>query len=221
MPKQIIEREVVGATAEARRILGEAEEEAARLVEEARLQAEELRQRGYDEGYQEGLGQYTEATAKALRDIEQLKLQLEPEYIALVRACVEKILGQELKLSPDTIVGVVRNALRDATQQREIMVRVHPEDAEALRKNQRRLLDVLARANNIEVREDPSVARGGCIVVTELGMIDASLERQLKALEKVLEDELAVASAEAAGAAPAEYAEGEAEGEAEYAEEES
>ncbi len=215
MQKPIIEREVVGATAEARRILGDSQGEANRILEEARAQAEELRQRGYDEGYQEGLGQYTEATAKALRDIDALKLTLEPEYIGLVRACVEKILGQELKLHPDAIVGMVRNALRDATQQREIVVRVNPEDAEALKKNQRRLLEVLARANAIEIREDPSVARGGCIVVTELGMIDASLDRQLLALEKVLEDELAssTAGAEAMDEAPPE--------EGEYVEEEA
>ena len=109
-------------------------------------------------------------------------------------------------MHPDAIVGIVRNALRDAVQQREIVVRIHPDDADQLKKNQRRLLEVLARASAIEVREDPSVTRAGCVVITELGLIDASLERQLKAIEKVLEDELAIVNAgmEAAAEAPQE-----------------
>lgn len=189
--RPIIERELVGATAEAKRLIVGAEEEAARIVEEAQAQAEELRQKGYDEGYQEGLGQYTEQTTRALLQVDQLKAQVEPEYIRLVRTCVEKILGQEMRLNPDAVIGLVRNVLREATQQREITVRIHPDDADHLRKQQRRLLDVLARANSIEVRDDAAVTRGGCIVVTELGTIDASLDRQLQALETVLQEELA------------------------------
>lgn len=191
----IIEREIVGAGAEAKRMLEEARAEATRMIEEAQEQAEELRQRGFDEGYQEGLGQYTEKTTAALLEVEKFKAEVEPDYVRLVRACVEKVLGQELKLHPDAVIGIVRNTLRDATQQREIIVRIHPDDAETLRKNQRRLLDVLARATAIEVRDDPAVARGGCVVVTELGTIDASLDRQLRAMEAVLQDELEAAQA--------------------------
>ena len=188
--KPIIEKEIVGAQAEARKMIAEAEAEAARIIDEAQSQAQELRQKGYDDGFQEGLGQHTEQTTQALMQVEALKEAIEPEYIRLVCACVEKIIGHELLSKPDAIVGIVRNALKDATQQREINVRVHPADADVLRKNNRRLVDVLARANAIEIREDPSVARGGCIIVTELGTIDASLERQLTALETVLEEEL-------------------------------
>jgi type III secretion protein L len=189
-PKPIIPKEIVGANAQARHILRQAEEEANRIVEEARQQAEELRQKGYDDGYQEGLGQHTEQTTRALYEVRKMRDAIEPEYIRLVRACVEKVIGEELKQRPDSIVGIVRSALKDATQQREINVRVHPADAEALRRNQRKLLDVLARANLLEVREDDTVARGGCIVITELGTIDASLERQLAGIEAALQAEL-------------------------------
>ena len=119
-----------------------------------------------------------------------MKAAIEPEYVKLVKACVEKIIGKELRAEPRTIISIVRAALKDATQQREINVRVNPEDVETLRSNQRRLFDVLARAGKVEIREDESVRRGGCIVVTELGTIDASLDRQLAALDLALHDEL-------------------------------
>ncbi|MEE2902754.1 MAG: type III secretion system stator protein SctL [Myxococcota bacterium] len=188
--KPIIEKEIVGAEKEARRILAEARTQAQQIIDQAKHEGEEIRQRAHQEGYEEGLGQHTEQTTQALLQVEQMKASIEPEYIKLVTACVEKIIGKELRTEPRTIVSIVRAALKDATQQREINVRVNPDDVDTLRSNQRRLFDVLARAGNVEIREDDSVRRGGCIVVTELGTIDASLDRQLAALEVALQDEL-------------------------------
>ena len=188
--KPIAKKHVVEARAAARSMRAEAEGQAEQIIELAKRQAEELRQRGYDEGYQEGLGQYTEQTTRALLEVEKYKRAVEPEFIRLVCACVERIIGEELKLNPEAVIGVVRAALKDATQQREVNVRIHPDDTDALRKHQRRLVDALARASTIEIREDATVARGGCIIMTELGTIDASLERQMMALKTVLEDEM-------------------------------
>lgn len=196
--KRIIEREVVGATQEARRIVQEAETEAQRILDEAREHAAETHQRGFEEGRELGLAHHTEETTRALLKVRQLEGRLEREYIGLLRTCVEKILGQELKQSPEAVVTVVREALRDARQQREVIVRVHPADAEILEKNKPRLLEVLARANGVDVRPDPGVTRGGCVVATELGTIDATLERQLEALFAAVEAELG----ESSGAAP-------------------
>jgi type III secretion protein L len=192
--KPIIEKEIVGADKEARRIIAEAKVEAEKILEEARQEASDLRDQGYQEGHEEGLGKHTEETVRGLAEIEKLKQSIEPEYIKLVIACVEKIIGKELRTEPRAIVSIVRAALRDATQQREINVRVNPQDVETLRSHQRRLFDVLARAGSVEIREDESVKRGGCIVVTELGTIDASLDRQLAALNAALHDELNASS---------------------------
>lgn len=185
----IIPREHVDANIEARRIKQEAYDEAERVRQEAEEAAEQTRQNGYNEGYQEGLAAYTQQTTKAILQLQQRETAIEGEFIKLVRVCVEKILGQEIKLNPDAVAGMVRMTLQDARQQREIIVRVHPEDVEYLNKNKRKLLEVLARANTIEIREDATIARGGCIVLTELGMIDASLERQLDAIQSAVEEE--------------------------------
>ncbi|MCB9648035.1 MAG: type III secretion system stator protein SctL [Deltaproteobacteria bacterium] len=187
--KRIIEREVVGATHEAAEIRRRAEEDAQRILDEAQEQAYETRQHGFEEGKQEALAQYTQQISQALLQVQRMADELEPLYVGLIRDCVEKVLNQELQVNPQAIVGVVRGALVDARQQREIIVRVNPADADALERNKNRLLEILARANTVEVRPDASVTRGGCVVVTELGSIDASLERQLEALAQAIEIE--------------------------------
>lgn len=214
--RPIIEKEVVGATQEATRIIADAEARAEHLIEEARSQVQTIRDHAYQEGREEAAAEFTQKTIELMQAYEGYKNQLEPDYVTLVRVCVEKILGQELKLNPDAVVGIVRNTLRDATQQREINVRVHPADVDILRKNQRRLLDMLARAGSIEIREDQTVRRGGCIVVTEQGTIDASLDRQLAAIEESLRDELEGVQH---GRAPVSEAEAEAAEEGDYEEE--
>jgi type III secretion protein L len=188
---KVIEREVVGARQEAGEIRRRAEEEAQRIVDEANEQAYEIRQRGFEEGKQEGFAQHTKEIATALLKVREIENGLEAEYIGLVKACCAKIIGQELKQHAESIVGVVRSALAEARQQREIIVRVNPYDVEALEKSKGKLLEMLARANVIEIRPDASVTRGGCVVATELGTIDATLERQLDALAQALGAEMA------------------------------
>ncbi len=188
--KRIIEREIVGATEEAEEIRRQAELDAQRILDEARVQAAETRKRGFEQGKEEALAQWTEQIAAALARVREMEVQLEPLYVGLVRDCCEKIIGQELQQNPKTIVSVVRNALSHARQQREILVRINPDDAEVLHQNRNRLLEMLARAQTVDIREDASVTRGGCVVVTELGTIEASLERQLEALAAALQDEL-------------------------------
>lgn len=188
--QQIIQREHVEANIEARRIKQEADQEADRIRQEAEQQAEEMRQRGYDEGYQEGLAAYTQQTTRALLQLRSQEGAIENEFIKLVRVCVEKVLGQEIKLNPDAVSGIVRMALKDARQQREIIVRAHPEDIDGLNKNKRKLMEVLARANMIEIREDQTIERGGCIILTELGTIDASLNQQLDAMQAAIDEEI-------------------------------
>ena len=188
--KRIIEREVVGATQEAEEIRRRAEDEARRIIEDAKEQAAQTLQNGFEEGRQQALAQFSHETTAALGRVREMEEQLEPLYVSLVRDCCEKILGQELEQNPDAILGVVRNALAHARQQREILVRINPADASVLQKNRNRMLEILARAQSIEIREDASISRGGCVVITELGTIEANLERQLEALASALDDEL-------------------------------
>lgn len=180
---------MVGATKEAAEIRRRAEDEARRILEEAQDGAHETRQHGFEEGKQEALAQYTAEISQALLQVQKMADGMEASYVELIQGLVEDVLNVELKQNPEAIVGVVRKALADARQQREIIVRVHPGDADALERNKNRMLEILARANSVEVRADASVTRGGCVVVTELGSIDASLERQLEAVAQAVEAE--------------------------------
>ena len=57
-----------------------------------------------------------------------------------------------------------------------------------IRKNKSQLLDVLSRAKEIGISEDPDVERYGVIIETDAGTIDAQLDSQLAVFERILEN---------------------------------
>lgn len=171
---------------EAQRIIQEAADEAARI----RAQAEEYRQRGYDEGYAEGVQQaqaeWTETILRLNRENEAKFRFFENDLVKLSLRISEKIIGEQLRIEPSSVTQIVAKALEAVRHQREIYLRVNPDEYELINENKYLLLEQLSRANDIDIRPDPDVAKGGCRIESETGTIEANLEKQLTAMEKIL-----------------------------------
>ncbi|HEX9049785.1 MAG TPA: FliH/SctL family protein, partial [Anaeromyxobacter sp.] len=99
------------------------------------------------------------------------------------------LLGAELAAREDAVVDLAARALGEARARRQVTLRVHPDDALAVRSGEGRLRAILERAP-LAIRDDPAVGRGGVVVETEAGRIDGRIEAQLAELERALEEEL-------------------------------
>lgn len=191
----IIDREAFEARSEAQSIRDRATSEAESILAQAKADAETIRKQAQEEGYRdgkaEGATELGEVVAKAVRRFQQIEQQVEPQLRDLAVSIARKILGRELEFHPEGVVDVVRQALAEkARQRREIYLRVHPDDLAFIRERKPELVEVLSRAKEIGLREDPDVARSGVIIETEAGTIDAQLETQLEVFERVLKDVL-------------------------------
>ncbi len=176
--------EVYEASQRARRILEAAESDARRIREAAEAERERLRAEAAACGRQEGLARASAAIARGALERDRLLAAAEQELVRLAVAIAEKVLRRQV--ARDDVVELAACALAEARQRREVTLRIHPEDAEAVRGSQERLLAALSRAHVLEVREDPGVARGGVVVETEAGVIDGQLETQLAAIAAAL-----------------------------------
>ena len=177
---------LVDARREARRILAEAEADAARLRGVARAEADLLRAQAAREGREQGIAEVTELLAKARVMAAESRRRADAELRALAVKIAERILGRELKLDPAAVVDVAHEALRAAGGPEELIVRVHPDDVAVIERGRPRLAERMRGAPAIAVRADERVERGGCILETPLGVIDARLDVQLAALERAL-----------------------------------
>ncbi len=189
----IVKHTKVEAIDEANAIRARAEEKAAQIIETAHREGDEIRANAHQQGYQDGCdkaaAELSEIVATSSRRLQQIEEQAEPQLRDLALKIARKVIGKELEFAPETVVDVVKQALSEkARQRREIFLRVNPADLQYIREHKADLIEVLSRAKEIGIREDPDIARGGVVIETDAGTIDAQLETQLEVFERVLKE---------------------------------
>ncbi len=110
---------------------------------------------------------------------KELDEQVERELISLTISMVRQLVRREVKLDPNQIIGVVREALSLLpVSARNISLVLHPEDAKLVRE----IFEVSEKDLVWTIAEDPVLDRGGCKVITDTSQIDATLESRLAAM---------------------------------------
>jgi type III secretion protein L len=188
MPQRrpVLGAEEVEARGAAHDIVAQAEQKAASIVARAEQERQQVLARAREEGRQQGYAEMTELLAKAKIQTGEMIKAAEPEIVKLALKVAEKIVGAELATSDETILRIVSKAVEQLRQSKELVVHANPEDIEVLRREKRKLLEYIGRLKDIAFREDPTVARGGCVIETESGTVDAQLATQIELLERAL-----------------------------------
>ncbi len=162
---------------------------AAEAAREAELEA--ARAAGYDEGLAAGRAEVSAAAralASAAAELDEARAasaaEVEPVAVGLALRIAEKVLGAELEARPELILDVVRGALRRLTEPLPATVLVNPADAGLVRGA---IADFsTGHGGELSVREERRVERGGCVVQTRAGELDAEIGAQLERAAKVI-----------------------------------
>ena len=162
-----------------------------KLQQQARQEAyEEGRKEGFEFGHNEALEQYRQHFEERLaafdrilesfqKPFENLDEQVENEIVELVISMVKQLIRREVKMDPNHVVGVVREAMSALPVSRQdITLVLHPEDAEIIRD----VFSLNEKEQGWRIVEDPVLKRGGCRVTSGDSQIDATLESRLDAL---------------------------------------
>jgi flagellar assembly protein FliH len=158
------------------------------LAEQMAVQARAARQAGYQDGYRDGLvaleGFKQSYAAQMTGQIGALLESLEAELGGLQQDMARtlaltamhltrQIVRDELTTRPELIALVAQEALDTLLlSAKHITLRVHPDDHPLVAQG---AAEVLA-ARGARLLSDPSMARGGCLVESDTGVIDASME---------------------------------------------
>jgi type III secretion protein L len=173
---------IEGANQEADRIKADA----AKVLAEVEAVREQAKKEGFAEGREEGLAQATELISK----FEALKAEFyekaEPEIISLVMEIAEKVVGRMVHDHREAIISIVQQAIESSLGDR-ITIRLNPTDFKKIQSQIKLLQESLDKTRRLVFKEDDGISQGGCVVETEVGMIDAQLETQLRAIRKALE----------------------------------
>jgi type III secretion protein L len=178
---RLIKSAELGQLFEASALLEAAREKAASL-EKAALEAyEEKRQEGYRDGLEEGKLEHAEKMMETIISSVEFIEGIESTLVSVVNQSIRKIIGD--MDDKERIVAIVRNALNVVRGQQKVTVRVSPADEEAVLKAMAAMTSSASGSSFLTVLADPRLEKDSCILESELGVVDASLSTQLKALE--------------------------------------
>lgn len=191
------------AQEEAQRIIDQANQQAQEILEEAQAKRDKLQRDAYDtgfeqghkEGYEKGQGEVERLVDRMHRILEAVMQRREEilsdtesqivELVILMARKVIKILSDNQK---NVILANTLAALKKVKTRGNVILRVNLEDVKLATENVAEFIKHVENVKGITVLEDSSVEKGGCIVETDFGAIDARISSQLGELEnKILE----------------------------------
>jgi flagellar assembly protein FliH len=173
---------------------------AQQIIDAGHAQADRLRTQAVEDGRAEGVRLGREdaaaelapavaaleeafAEARALRDA--IVDDAEARAVELSLAIAEKVVAGALAVAPERVVDVVRGALRGLLDSDRIIISVHPDDVELVR-----AAGIGSSDAHFEVHAERRVARGGALVRTTVGEVDAQIECKLDAVRTLVTAEL-------------------------------
>ena len=179
---KVIKADEYASLLEATEIVRAAEARAAEIL----AQAEAAYKKRYDEGYADGVEagrlEHAEKTMETVLASVEFIENIESTVVSVVSKSVRKIVGE---LDEDErIRRIVATALSHVRGEQKVVVRVSPQDEPAVSAALANFSSgVAASSAFLNVVADPRLKPGGCMLESPMGVIDASLETQLKALE--------------------------------------
>ena len=183
----------------------EANANAKKIADKARDAAiSEGQVRGYEEGLAKAredvekeyvnkfsnLAGIIETLGKKLDDSfnELVKLN-QPRLIRVWTEMLKRMLYRQVEFNPDTIDSVLSELLSRLSDKNQILIYVSPEDKKHLEgKLDKKFQEALRGAKKVELKSDPNVENGSCIVETGLGVYDARWKTQMSQVESVVDE---------------------------------
>ncbi|WP_349293112.1 flagellar assembly protein FliH [Cytobacillus spongiae] len=193
---------------EANQILLKANKQAEELghhLQQERLQFEEEKQMVLEqtkqEGYQQGLNHGREAGYQEYREtIEFAKGIVESskkDYLTKIDSSdktildiglkvAERILGKRIEEDQQSFLAIVKRAIKEARDYREVQLHVHPVQYGYLLSQKEELMSIFPREIDFYIFPDEDLVENACVIESPNGRIDASVNSQLEEIKRKL-----------------------------------
>ncbi|MEW6507415.1 MAG: FliH/SctL family protein [Bacteroidota bacterium] len=145
-----------------------------------------------DREYSDKLYKKYEEVYHILEDFDKKLKEYEQSFERLVVGTsvelARKIIQKEVK-DQSIINDVVKEAISKVIGANEVRIKFHPDDMKELNTLSRNLINS-SSFSKIKFEEDEKIEKGGCLVETEIGNVDARISTQLEELRRKLEESI-------------------------------
>lgn len=123
---------------------------------------------------------------QSLRDsVAQVCREAEETLIEFAFEVARKVVA-DMPVDRPMIEASIRSALAEAEEATEFFIHLHPEDLALLQRHASESLEEAARSRPMHFVSAPEVSRGGCLVRTKFGIVDARRETRLARVREAL-----------------------------------
>ena len=188
--RRLVKASEVATIMSAAEIVAAAEADAARIREEAKAAFEAERQRGYEKGISDGkieiAMQKLDQVDSSVAFMEGVEEKMADVVMKALKTCVTEIGDREM------VVQIVRKTMAAVIRtQRTVTLKVPPELVDSVRARVTELTATFPTIETFDVVEDPRLKGAACVLETEAGVADASVETQLAAIERSIKKHIA------------------------------
>lgn len=180
-------------------LIAQAQEEIEAMRQKASIEIDAAKRQAVQEGLKEGKTQgYQEGLASAQEQIDQSREkleaeyrqrieELEPEFVRHITGIYEHIFHLNLEVHRDLVLQLLTRCMCEIEGSQDYIIHVSPEDYPFVSMSKNKLSEVLGnKSATVEIIEDMTLKKNECMVETDGGIYDCSLDSQLEALRKEL-----------------------------------
>ncbi|MFS0782303.1 flagellar assembly protein FliH [Bacillus sp. 1P06AnD] len=199
------------AEASAQRIMDEANRRATeikRSIEQERekwelhdrkLLEESARDSGFNEGHAYGIEQGRQEMKAQIEMAQQVVLSAKKDYqnyldsaeqtiLDLSIAIASQILNVEIQEKQETFLPLVKKAIKEVRDYKEVQLRVHPKHYDFFVSQKAELLAIFPKETDLVIYPDEDMNETGCVIESAAGLIDAGIDSQLTEVKHQLEE---------------------------------
>lgn len=187
--RRLVKATDVATVRTAEDIIAAAEAEAARIREEAKAAFEAEKKRGYETGLQNGkmeiAMQKLDLVDQSVSFMENVESKMADVVLKALKSFVTEVGDKEM------VIQIVRKTMAAVIRtQRQVTLKVAPEMVSVVKSRINELRVDYPTVESMDVVEDSRLTGAACILETEAGVADASVDTQLMAIENSLKRHL-------------------------------
>ena len=178
--RKVVKAADYAALRRADEIVADAEAKAREILAKAGAAYEEEKKRGYEDGRDEARIEAAERMIETTSRTIDYFSKIEGQMVELVLGAVHKIFADFD--DGERVLLVVKSALAAVRNQKQMTLRVAPQHVETVRGHVNELLAAYPGIGYLDIVGDPRLTGDACILESEIGIVEASVEGQITAM---------------------------------------
>ncbi len=145
-------------------------------------------QKEYEKKAEEIVKSFALVVQEFAKETERYEQEFEKAVVTLALAIARRVVAREIEIDETAVLARSREAIRKIIGVDKIKIHVNPADEEYIREHRNDLSNYADSVKEIVIEADNKVERGGCIIESDLGNIDARVSTQFELVEEALLD---------------------------------